>query len=371
MHAMASSLDKAQCQRRWIADVLVGKTAGIDTSIEDVESTVHAIALERVTALVANVLTGQASSIDELGGRLTVEARSIAGREMFRRSELTRVLAMLDRMHIKVLLLKGTALAYWLYPSPYLRECGDIDLLFGSRADAERAAKLLKQFGYDLAYVPGDLSYEMPCRRMSAAGLQMEVDIHWKIVNAPMFADVLGFDQLFADSRPLPRLAPSARGLSPVHALLHSAINRAVNLHTDVGDRLAWLYDIHLLVPQLHASEWQQLLDLCKTRGMSGVCDEAFAASVTAFDTAVPSVMWQALRSNRACERLDATRLQDWHYMQRRNILALPDLQTRLRWLWQRLLPPSRQSQDHERAPRGRLRLIWSRILRGVNRLHG
>ena len=49
-----------------------------------------------------------------------------------------------------MLLLKGAALAYTLYPEPHLRERCDTDLLLPSREDAERAGRVLQTLSYTL-----------------------------------------------------------------------------------------------------------------------------------------------------------------------------------------------------------------------------
>lgn len=376
---MATPPDALSPHRRWIADVLAAAAPRIDVAggVDEVRALVDAVARERVTALVAAAVlertapAARVGGVGELGERLAVRARSVAGLELARHAELTRVLAMLEDARIEVLLLKGTALAYWLYPAPHLRECGDLDLLFESRAEAERAATLLEEVGYELVYVPGELSYEMPCRRAGGVGLGVEVDMHWKLVNAPVFADVLTFEELYSTSIPVPRVAPSARGLSPVHALLHAAINRAMNLHTGVGDRLVWLYDVHLLARELQPDGWQELVALCKARGMSGVCDEALCAAEAAFGAGAPAKVRTALWEQRTREALDARRLSDWRYMQTRNLAALPDARTRARWLWQRAAPSREQLRARYGANEDQWRLLWRRLQGGLRKLRG
>ena len=70
---------------------------------------------------------------------LSRAARTAAAQSLFREAELRRVATVLERHGIRALLLKGNALGQWLYPEPYLRVSGDIDLLLASRAAASRA----------------------------------------------------------------------------------------------------------------------------------------------------------------------------------------------------------------------------------------
>lgn len=131
----------------------------------------------------------------------------------------------------------------------------------------------------------------------------------------------------------LPALSPHARGLSPVHACMH----RAINVYTGIGDRLKWLYDLHLLTQRLDDGQWQQLQDVCMQRRLNGICVTGIDAAASVFGDAAPAPAMQALRAGRAGEPLDAARLHDWEYMEGRNLAALPSL--RLRWLWQRMFP--------------------------------
>ena len=41
----------------------------------------------------------------------------------------------------------------------------------------------------------------------------------------------------------------AAWGLGAAHALLHACVHRASNLSAGLGDRLKWLYDLHLPRP--------------------------------------------------------------------------------------------------------------------------
>ncbi len=82
-----------------------------------------------------------------------------------RAAELREVLAALAGAGLPVLLLKGAALAYTLYPEPHLRERCDTDLLLPSRDEAERAWRVLQTLGYQRPNaVSGDLIvHELGC----------------------------------------------------------------------------------------------------------------------------------------------------------------------------------------------------------------
>ena len=88
--------------------------------------------------------------------------------------------------------LKGSALAWWAYSAPHLRRCADVDLLFATREDALTAAGMLAAGGYKLRQPFGPAATrEFRCRRDGPSGESLEMDMHWGLCSAPVFADRL------------------------------------------------------------------------------------------------------------------------------------------------------------------------------------
>ena len=325
-------------RRQWLADVLCGREmVGEESPFADTADAVAHAHQEGVLALVAHGLQSRASD-DALRLEFTAAARGATAIAMLRGAECERILATLAAADSPVLLLKGSALAWWLYPSPNLRECSDIDLLFASRDAVMRAARLLEVDGYVHGYGQGRHAYELVCRRSLSSTIQLDLDLHWGLNNAPVFARALDFGEVFAASIPITALGPNARGLSPVHALLHAGMHRAINLYTGIGDSLKWLYDVHLLAQRLDASEWTVLAHLCRERGLGGVCMASLEAASTWFGIGAPEVAMAALRATRGSADVDGERLHDWRYMHRMNLGALPPARRAL-WIWAKLFP--------------------------------
>lgn len=321
---------------------------------------------EGVVALTSQALCRDAAA-DALRAQFAAAAHELAATHLLLESECRRVVEILHAAGIPVLVLKGTALGRWLYPAAYLRECSDIDLLFPSRAHAEQAAAALTAIGYGAVFTPGGMAHEFLCRR-EAPGKRVDLDLHWRLANMPLLRDLISFAELQAASIPL-LLAPGARGLGPVHAFAHACIHRAENVCAKLGDRLKWLYDLHLLAGRFTAAEWQSLLRLCVGHGLCGICVEGIDASAAMFDTCVPPATLAALRAGRAGETLDASRLADWNYMQRCNLAALPSLRARVSWLWQRAFPSSAYLRELYGGDAGVVTLWRERIGRAIGRL--
>lgn len=256
-------------------------------------------------------------------------------------SEYRRIIGLLFEKGVSALILKGSALAYWAYPAPHLRACGDLDLLVSSRDEAVRVVELLAELGYQYLEAPGTLTTSaLMCIGNSSPEWSLEVDIHWRLNHSAVFASVFGFDELMASSIPLPRLAPGARGLGPAHAMLHAAVHRARNLENGIGDLLKWLYDFVALGRCFSRADWDMLLTLAAQKQLAGVTLNALDAANAVFvTTPIPEDVLTRLRVLAQHETLDAARLGDWRYMQRQAWKALPGTGARLRWIWQRLFP--------------------------------
>ena len=258
-------------------------------------------------------------------------------------SETRHLLSVMDQAAIPGLLLKGQAIAQWAYPDPSLRASGDIDVLVATRDAADQLAHRLCESGYELFQPSGDLvALEMMLRREVAPGVWVEIDLHCRVINSPLFSERFTFDELMAESIALPRLGANARGLGPAHAFIHACMHWAATLAVGAEIRLKWLYDIPAFAKVFTKTDWQHLQQLAVERGLAGVClgmIEAAQATFGADFVAVPGELTAALREAARHESLDVTRLRDWRYMQLQAFLAQPTARLRARYLWQRLWP--------------------------------
>ncbi len=270
-------------------------------------------------------------------------ARNTALFSMLLENETRHLLAVMDQAAISGLLLKGQAIAQWAYPDPALRASGDIDVLVATREAADALARRLCESGFELFQPSGDLvALEMMLRREVAPGVWVEIDLHCRVINSPLFAERFTFDELLAESIALPRLAANARGLGPAHAFIHACMHWAATRAVGAEIRLKWLYDIPAFAKVFSASDWQRLQQLAVERGLAGVCLSMIEEAQVTFGVdfvAVPADLLVTLREAARHEALDVTRLGDWRYMQWQALLAQPTARLRARYLWQRLWP--------------------------------
>ncbi|MGH8051437.1 MAG: nucleotidyltransferase family protein [Arenimonas sp.] len=363
--------------REWLSAMLRGDTPECPfpdklthESIFDLANAEGIVGLlnERIRA------AGQSSDIPpELSTELARSARIKAQQSLMRESECRRILSCLSDERIDVLLLKGSALAYWLYPSAHLRECSDIDLLFCSYADAQKAVGILQTLQYSLldpALAGTLVSFEQTCVRNSndnASGL--EIDLHWQLSSSPVFAYRFGFDELNASAIALPKLGSHARGLSLMHAFFNACMHRIQNMTDGTENTLKWLYDLHLLSLEFTHADWQSLCETAIQRKLAGTCLAGLRATQLEFNTVVPANVFDALENAAKHEHLDVNKMHRWLYIQRMSFFAFPSTQMSMRWLLQRLLPNTAYLQARYGGSNNFFSLALRRIRAGFQRL--
>jgi hypothetical protein len=205
--------------------------------------------------------------------------RAAAG-ETSRLIDVRAVLEAFAAGGIRVLIIKGTGLAYDLYPSPELRPRGDTDLLI-AESDVAAVRTILHARGYSSLLSSGDT---LAVRQQSFTRGGHMYDVHWDVSNSPIVRDALPFEELLSRAIAVPRIAANALAPSHVDALLLACIHRVAH-HHDI-ERLIWLYDIHLLREAMNPDEHARFWRLAADRRVVAICersielaDEWFAAS--------------------------------------------------------------------------------------------
>jgi hypothetical protein len=289
-------------------------------------------------------------------------ALTAAAAEVARQERLRAVLEALGGAGVDVLVLKGSALAYQLYPSPELRVRGDSDLLI-RRADLDRVRAVMAAL--DAEELPGS-GDELILRQavfVTRSGTRELFDVHWSVTNAELFARGFTFDALRSRSVPIPALSPSARGLRRPDALLLAAIHRIAHHHG--SDRLIWLYDLHLLHEAMEDDERRAFWTAAAEQEVVTVCIDSLQRAREWFggsdaDPAAFLPPERIARSEASASYLRAGRRrghQEWS-----DVAALPGWPSRLRRLRQLALPP----RDYMRRRYGSQPLALLYLYRGL-----
>ena len=198
-------------------------------------------------------------------------AMSAAAVEALRLADLREVLAALQSRGVTPLIVKGTALAYSIYPSAELRPRSDTDLLIDAD-DIDRVRDALVPLHFHEALTSGD---ELGVRQRSFVrtdrfGVVHAYDVHLDIANPAVVARALTYEEMRSRAMPLPRIAPEALAPSLVDSLLYACIHRVVHHHS--SERLMWFYDVHLLEERLSPAEGDEFWGRANERRVVTIC---------------------------------------------------------------------------------------------------
>lgn len=301
------------------------------------------------------------------------EALVQAMREKLLRAQLRRVAAALAQPGIDALLMKGTALAYGLYPDPALRPRADTDIVVAptARAAAQRA---LHDLGYRRGHGPAGscVGYQVELSRVDTSG-ETTLDLHWRVSNAQSFAWLFTHAELAASALPVPALGPQARRLGDAHALAVALLHRAGNnrfVAAGFGDRLIWLYDIHLLAAAIGAEDRAHFRDLVVARRIVAIATEGLRHCAVALGSVPAAELADELEGGPEAASgaafLHAGRARrEWLELR-----AIPTPRARLAYVANRLLPTSDYMRERYPDAAGRaLPLLHARRwLEGLGR---
>ena len=317
------------------------------------ERILEASAVHGVQALLDAALSASVEATSwppDLRQRLRSTTREQAVRELLIERELDRLLRVLSQAGIRSVLLKGTPLAYTVYPQPYLRTRGDTDLLIPA-AQRDLADDVLRRARYQAGESAGGglASYERTYSKTDTAGVEHVLDLHWQLSNSQIYARSFNFAELYAASIPVPALGAFARMPSPLYGLLIACLHRISHLHAPyyVGgvpyleaNRLIWLYDIHLLINRLTPADWADFVGLATQKGFRAICLDGLQAAHTALGTPIPP--WVVGRLGAAGPReLSAGYLSSSSW--RHDVLELAALDSwgqRIQLIRERVFPP-------------------------------
>ncbi len=263
---------------------------------------------------VSALLAIRPAALSVLPGDVAVtlrrQAQSEATWDLRHRHVLTQLFGAFADAGVRAVLLKGTALAFSVYPSSALRQRGDTDILVHpDAADATRRALLASGFSRVLDNTVGhgpDVNRQESWDRLEADGSTHSVDVHWAVMPDWSMAALFDTAEVIARSEPVSHLGPGALRVGFADALYHACLHRGVHTKSpywigdDIAyeDRLIWLYDLHLLAPHLSDADWSDIVTRATRHRTTDLCHEALSEAVRLLDTQVPSVALSALAAH-------------------------------------------------------------------------
>ena len=307
-----------------------------------------------------------------LSGLRDIATQAVAT-ELVRTSEVRAVLRGLGNRGVDPLLIKGTPLAHTLYPESALRTRCDTDLLI-PQSHCRAAFELLESLGYHGTYdaAAGDINAQVCFVRQGRRAPGTAFDIHWRLSNASKsFSDQMAHGDLRQRGVAVPALGEHARALGTVDALLFACFHRAGHYAYE-GDRLIWLYDIHLLTQALSVEQAEDFVRRARSLGIGAICADALATTRGWFATsllgAVEEFTKDPPRGEDTLRLLEDGRMRGLNARVRMDMKAASGLRARLKILWGQGFPPPRYMAWRYEEPRvSRLpRLYLKRFIEGV-----
>jgi len=221
-------------------------------------------------------------------GQVDGEVRAAALLDEVQVRELNHVLAALEGSGADPLVFKGAALAHTHYEASWLRPRLDADLLI-PEAQKRAVFETLAGLGYARTpLVDGPLVMAQAAFvRTDDLGEDHTIDVHWRVANPHVFADVLTYDDLASRAATLDVRGQVLRVPTPVDALMLACVHRAA--HHNLSGELLWLYDIHLLAARLAPAEWRVFIARAAHDGLRALCAEALDSADACFGTPVPA----------------------------------------------------------------------------------
>jgi hypothetical protein len=246
------------------------------------------------------------------------------------------------------IIFKGSALAYSHYSNPGARTRGDSDVLVAPDSGAAALAAL-RQIGFQAAGPStGEVASTQRSVQLRVNEVHHTIDLHWRFSNSAVLSGIASHEELARSAVPIDALGVHARSPSAPFALLiaivHRASHRTQPLYEgkqalSAGERLVWLYDVHLLANALRSDESEEFVRLAHRARQA--CVDALTSSSATFGTS--SQLLEAVRAipeshDEVSLYLKAGRIHRWWLDFRR----MGPRRNRIRYLRELLLPDPR-----------------------------
>jgi hypothetical protein len=214
--------------------------------------------------------------------------------------ETGRILDVWLAAGLRPILLKGADLAARYYAEPHLRPMSDLDVLFPSTAECERAYDLLVQRGFraheSLPQEPWALLQHLPA--LSAPVTGWAVEIHGALLLSPRDSRWAGGGvRLIEERRSYAWRGRRVEGLAP-EALAAFLCGHMWFQHAGGEPRAMVLYDLKaILDKEGSAFRWPLLLDLAEAAGVTGAVARGFGLLDDLLGVAPPPEVRRAMRA--------------------------------------------------------------------------
>lgn len=289
--------------------------------------------------------------------------------------ELAALFDAFSKAGLSSVLFKGSALAYSVYPKSWLRPRSDSDVLI-EPADRDSFDIIFQQLGYQKLFaIEGKyVSYQCTYGKALVGDSFINIDLHWHINNRQMFSNTFVVSELIESGQRLSHfgntpLTTVVNIPSFVDSLLIASVHR-LGHHVN-EERLAWLYDIHLLTQQLTDLQWQQLCQRANAKQISAITLNALQTCQQILGTQLNKAAIRELKFNSVTPEPSSVflnrELSEFHYFWA-DIKSMQRLGAKLEFIRESIIP----SPDYVRQ---QMNTRWAsvaylkRFIRGLKRV--
>jgi hypothetical protein len=297
----------------------------------------HLAEREKLLPILWNNLRDHASAIPAtIREALHRQSAVTEFRMVMTEAALQRVIETLDAEGIRVMLLKGAAVATTVYPSFAQRPMGDFDVLVDP-AEARRAWEVLREEGWGLEVEGGDEFYEhlhhLP-GLLDPGGLKLVLEIHRSMLpwGGPFPLDE---SELWRDARAIRVGATTAWVPSDAHQLLHLSTHLAwSHMFGGIGRTVR---DVAAL-DAARAIDWEAFAELANRTRAGTSAYWTLSLAKLLMDVPIPAPVMRCLRPRPAWL---PPRLLERAYLTTGLLSACPSVHV-ARWLWSAGIRPRR-----------------------------
>jgi len=203
-------------------------------------------------------------------------------------NELKQILKSFSEAQIKVILLKGVALAETVYPDIALRPFGDIDLLIHKKDLYKLNPKLL-QIGYELSE-PSDEEIEFRAIKLVKKG-EIILEIHWHLFASP-YSKYIDIDEFWKNTVTINIEGLDAFVLSPENLLIHLCLHASIHNYP----QLICLVDISEVIQYYgEILNWELVLEKVLHYKICSPMYYSLAHTKELFNTPIPDFVLDSL----------------------------------------------------------------------------
>ena len=242
--------------------------------------------------------------------------------------QLERLLLAFRQEQVRVLVMKGPALAWSVYPDAAMRPYDDIDLLVPPK-QFTKARKIMEMLGYEceakIFEILKDVQFEEHFYYRDQSMKKLLVEIHWDLHRFYGAKQKITLDDLYDNAITVNTSSFYFETFNPVDSLLHMVAHTGFSHSKDI--RLSWICDIAQISSRLEApQDWISLQTKSVEWGIRLLMERFIKMAQAWYAVKVPGIFADFSKWPRPLQ----SELAIWPHITQRNENAISMLKLRI-----------------------------------------